>query len=191
MTSHFKSELVLAIVSATSLVTCSSGSHPRDAAMDLPLASDAAISRDAAGAVDGGHATDGATDGYTPKGFRDASVAMGGSCQVNSDCTNSPAAAALANVRCAGGEIYCWNAECYSDCMDTCTVVRTDVNPCPTPRICEPRFGGQQSFCAMTVAKCQSAADCPAYLPHVDAGQAVWSCVGGICTFPGYEFPTQ
>jgi len=191
MTLRSRSRLLLVFTSVTSLAACSSMSHSKDGAMDRPLSSDTVTPGEAGGSVDGAGGTDGSTDGPMPKGFGDGGVGVGGSCQVNADCANSPAAAALANVRCAGGEIYCWNAECYSDCMDTCTVVRTDVNPCPTPRICEPRFGGQQSFCAMTPAKCQTAADCPVYLPRVDGGPSSWSCEAGVCAYPGYEFPTQ
>ena len=188
MTSPSRLWMFVAFVSLIGLASCSSGTHSKDAAIDRPPSADGVTLHEAGSDVGGG---DGGLDGSTPMGFNDGSVGVGGACQVNADCANSPAAAALANVRCAGGELYCWNGECYSDCTQTCTVVRSDVNPCPAPRICEARFGGQESFCAMTPAKCQSASDCPANLPRVDGGQAAWSCQDGGCTYPGYQFPTR
>jgi hypothetical protein len=141
------------------------------------------------GGVDAAVTAD-AADAHAPQGFVDGG-AVGGTCQVNTDCANSPAAAAFSKVRCAGGQIYRWQGLCHADCMSTCTIVRTDVNPCATPRICEPRLGGQESFCAMTPARCQTAAQCPSYLPSTDAGQAVWTCDDGGCAYPGYQFPTR
>jgi hypothetical protein len=191
MTSPSRLWVFVAFVSLIGLASCSSGTHSKDAAIDRPPSADGVTLHEAGSDVGGADGGDGGLDGSTPMGFNDGSVGVGGACQVNADCANSPAATALANVRCAGGELYCWNGECYSECTQTCTVVRSDVNPCPAPRICEARFGGQESFCAMTPAKCRSASDCPAYLPRVDGGQAAWSCQDGGCTYPGYQFPTR
>lgn len=184
-------QVFVALASLAVVASCSGGSHSKDAAADRQVPADAIGQGEAGPAVDGAGGGDAGVDGNVPEGFGDGGVGMGGACQVNADCAKSPAAAALANVRCAGGEIYCFNAECYSDCAQTCTVVRSDFNPCPAPRICEARFGGQESFCAMTPAKCQTASDCPAYLPRVDGGQATWACEDGGCTYPGYAFPTR
>lgn len=187
MTTRFKTAgLLTACGFCCSLggVACSKTTRPTDAAVDRLLVSDVLPFDHAITSLDT------AIDSLD-SGMGGGEVGVGGPCGVNADCADSPAARALANVRCAGGEIYCLNGECHADCMDTCTVVRSDVNPCPSPRICTPKFGGATSFCAMTSVRCETAADCPAYLPLVDGGSGAWSCDDGGCAYPGYEFPTK
>jgi hypothetical protein len=115
----------------------------------------------------------------------------GGSCEVNADCTDSEAARRVKNVRCAGLELYCDDGLCTAACQRSCTVVRTDMNPCPATQICAPRFGGAASFCSMVPTRCESEADCPLYLPPVDGGTSSWTCREGTCSYLGYSFPTQ
>ena len=112
----------------------------------------------------------------------------GGTCATNADCADSSAAQALANVRCVGFEVYCVGGTCYADCASSCTAVRTDVNPCPSPRLCAPSLG----VCKIVPLRCQSSADCPVYLPLLDdGGAAAWTCDGGFCAYPGTEYGTH
>ena len=112
----------------------------------------------------------------------------GGACVLNADCADSGAAEAMKNIRCVGFEIYCLKGECYGDCADTCTAIRTDIDPCPAPRLCAPATG----VCRIAPIKCQSAGDCPKYLPPtVDGGTAAWTCEAGTCTYPGYNYTTM
>lgn len=113
-------------------------------------------------------------------------------CSTNADCENSSAADDLKGVRCAGQELYCLNRKCRSGCMAPCSVVRTDVNPCPEPRLCTPKLDGSVSFCTITPTTCESADDCSSFLPPTSSAEtAQWSCEEGLCVYPGYEYPTR
>jgi hypothetical protein len=113
---------------------------------------------------------------------------MGGACVTNADCVDSPAAKALANVRCTGWEAYCLSGLCHADCAISCTAVRTDVNPCPNPRFCTPSLG----VCKIVPIRCQSPSDCPVYLPPLsDGGTASWSCDAGFCAYTGVDYGTR
>jgi hypothetical protein len=117
-----------------------------------------------------------------------AAGSAGGECKKNADCANSPAAAQLKNLRCTGQELYCLAGVCHGECLDSCSVVRSDVNPCTAPRICVPKFGGVLSVCSITPVACTTASDCPKYLPN--ANQA-WTCDAGACAFPGFQYGTE
>jgi hypothetical protein len=114
--------------------------------------------------------------------------ATGGACSLNADCADSAAAQAFQNVRCIGRETYCLEGECHADCADSCTAIRSDVNPCPAPRLCAPGLG----ICKIVPILCQSATDCPQYLPPTaDGGTAAWSCEAGICAYPDFQLATR
>jgi hypothetical protein len=124
--------------------------------------------------------------------FIDASGTwLGGACNVNADCTISSAAAA--DKRTCLNELYCLSGICHSDCTTTCVAVRSDVNPCLTPRLCtQVPGGGATSLCKITPIPCATAATCPQYRPVLpDGGQADWTCIDGICSYPGFEYPTE
>jgi hypothetical protein len=134
-------------------------------------------------APDAGDAGDAGTGVAVPEGGT-----SGGTCAVNADCADSAAAQAIQNTRCIGLEIYCLAGQCHGDCGDSCTAVRTDVDPCPAPRLCAPA----KSVCAIVPIRCQGANDCPVYLPPTaDGGTAAWVCDAGICAYPGFQYATQ
>ena len=115
---------------------------------------------------------------------------LGGSCQVNSDCTNSPAAAAIVHMTCPS-QIFCMDGLCHSECIEACIVVRADVNPCHEPRFCVAfATSGGLSFCRITPLQCVTQSDCPLAQVLGDGG-AELTCNDGICSFPGFEYPTQ
>jgi hypothetical protein len=112
----------------------------------------------------------------------------GGVCAINADCVDSAAAEAIKNIRCSGLEIYCLQGECHADCADSCTAVRTDVNPCPSPRLCAPAMG----VCKIVPIRCQGDGDCPVYRPPTtDGGTGAWTCDAGICAYPGFQYETH
>lgn len=114
--------------------------------------------------------------------------ASGGACTVNADCADSEAAQAIDNVRCTGFEIYCLDGECHGDCGMACTAVRTDINPCPPPSLCNPEF----DVCKFVPLRCNSPSDCPVYLPPtLDGGTAAWSCDAGFCSYPDFQYATH
>lgn len=118
--------------------------------------------------------------------------ATGGECSTNAECVNSPAAKALANVRCAGRDIFCLDSVCHAECTKTCVVARSDVNPCPAPRLCVPNLSGSVAFCSITPTSCATVADCSAYLPPTaDGSERAWACTDGLCTYPGFEYATD
>jgi hypothetical protein len=116
---------------------------------------------------------------------------IGGSCSVNKDCHQSPAARGISTERCAD-EIYCLGGVCYAACTKMCAVVRSDVDPCPPPRLCVHFAVSSVSLCKITPVECTLATDCPlARPPSADGGQAEWSCEDGICRYPGFEYATR
>lgn len=142
------------------------------------------------------HSNPDGSDEAAPDGNADAGPVLavpdggttGGTCTINADCADSAAAQAIQNVRCIGAELYCLQGQCHGDCADSCTAVRTDVNPCPAPRVCAPSM----SVCKIIPIKCQTASNCPKYLPPTaDGGIAAWVCEGGICAYPGFQYATQ
>jgi hypothetical protein len=144
----------------------------------------------------GGHAAPGAGDSGSGGNREDASAwtadgAVGGACQNNADCVGSPADLTSRPVRCVGKDLYCLDGLCHAECRDSCTQLRTDVNPCPAPRICVPITGLGIAFCSLTPPPCQAAADCPTYRPPVDGSSADWTCDQGICRYPGLEPATH
>lgn len=118
--------------------------------------------------------------------------AVGGACILNADCANSPAAEEAKGLRCVGRELYCLDGTCHAGCAATCEVVRSDINPCPEPRLCAAAVGGSLSLCVITPVSCMTAENCPTYRP-VDAtgNQGAWTCVDGLCVYPGFTFATQ
>lgn len=145
----------------------------------------AAGTASAGGTGGGGQSTAHVDGGYPGEPTTKAS---GGTCTVNSDCTDSPAAQALSGVRCLALETYCLDGTCYADCAGSCTVVRTDTNPCPPQRLCT-RF---PPVCKIVPIRCSQAADCPSYLPPVaDGGVGAWSCEEGLCAYPGLVYATR
>lgn len=135
-------------------------------------------------AADGETATYVQTDAFT--GW------IGGACNVNADCINSPAANGPGLAKCAD-ELFCLDGVCHGDCMQECVVVRSDIDPCPAPWLCvTPANGGGMSICMIKPVQCTSATDCPKALPRLpDGGQAQWTCEAGICQYPGYQYATQ
>jgi hypothetical protein len=115
-------------------------------------------------------------------------------CSANADCSDSAAAQALAGQKCSSPEVYCLEGRCEGRCGEQCEVVRTDVNPC-NEGICAPsQYGAFKnlSFCTMLPVACATSADCPKYLPAApDGAAAQWSCEGGVCSYPGFEFATH
>jgi len=123
------------------------------------------------------------TDGFT--GW------IGGVCIVNADCLDSPAQRDFA-FTCAD-ETYCLEGLCHVACVSQCVMVRSDVNPCISPRICTQLPGsGGMAVCKITPVPCTTAATCPLYKPALaDGGLGEWTCENGICQYPGYVNPTQ
>jgi len=115
----------------------------------------------------------------------------GDECKANADCVDSPAAHQLDNVRCAARDIYCLRGTCHAGCLESCTVVRTDTDPCPAPRICVPKLGGKAFYCSIAPVSCESAADCPPALPPTSAETAEWECTKGLCEYPGFDYATH
>jgi hypothetical protein len=117
---------------------------------------------------------------------------MGGSCALNSDCVNSPAALAVAAAKCLD-EVFCLSGICRGECTHSCVVVRSDIDPCPTPRLCvKIPAGAGLSLCKITPVPCTVPSDCPAVRPVLpDGGQAAWTCEDGVCRYPGFEYATR
>jgi hypothetical protein len=117
---------------------------------------------------------------------------VGGNCAVNRDCAKSPAAVENSKYGCVN-EVYCLAGVCHGDCSINCEQVRIDINPCPAPRICTALPGsGINTVCKITPIPCVTAATCPQYTPKPeDGGVGDWSCVDGICRYPGFDYPTQ
>lgn len=111
-----------------------------------------------------------------------------GPCHSNADCEDSEAAKMAAELKCPFSEFYCLAGQCQFDCGDVCMIARVDVNPC-VKGICISRPQAPEiTYCTMLPVKCDSAEDCPAYLPSQDG---TWTCEQGICRFPGFTYPTQ
>ena len=97
-------------------------------------------------------------------------------------------AATNANFTMRRSDPTCSGGTCYADCANSCIAVRTDVNPCPSPRFCAPALG----VCKIIPIRCSSANDCPVYLPPLDdGGSAAWACDAGICSYPGTDYATH
>jgi hypothetical protein len=115
-------------------------------------------------------------------------------CNENADCAKSTAADKARDLKCLLPEVYCLQNKCAFGCGAVCTVARVDVNPCDQG-ICAPSpYQGSKdmSFCTMLPVKCDSTSDCPRYLPSVAGGQdGSWTCEGGVCTYPGFDYPTR
>jgi hypothetical protein len=110
-------------------------------------------------------------------------------CARNSDCADSAVASQL---KCPFQQVYCLKEQCKGGCGELCTVLRPDLNPC-LEGICKPSpLGGDFTYCTMLPIPCQTAADCPLYLPPLaDGGQSSWTCEDQICRYPGFEYPTN
>lgn len=156
----------------------------------------------AQGRGDGGDADAGPSDAAIVEGGTDAGASffadgpihgwVGGACTVNNDCTASPAAMESGKYGCIN-EVFCLDGVCHGDCTITCSMVRTDINPCPAPRICTALPGsGPTTVCKITPIPCTTAATCPRYLPSFpDGGTGEWSCTDGICRYPGFSYSTE
>jgi len=142
----------------------------------------------------GGQADAGAQPGPDTGGSQQGQAfdgAVGGECDTNAECADSPAAQELENIRCAGQEVYCLDQICHAQCLDPCVVARSDINPCTPPRLCV-KVVGSLAFCSIKPAPCAEATDCPDYLPPTaDGGQAAWACQDGVCEYPGLEYATH
>jgi hypothetical protein len=110
----------------------------------------------------------------------------GPKCTRNSECDPT------AKLKGPSWQVYCLEGRCKGGCGDFCTVLRADLNPC-LEGICRPSSGGGAfSWCTMLPIPCQTAADCPLYLPPLaGGGQASWTCEDQICRYPGFEYPTN
>jgi hypothetical protein len=82
-------------------------------------------------------------------------------------------------------------------CAQPCEVIDPQVNPCRDSRlVCSQSKSGDNSFpyCASGPLSCTNADDCPIALPPsqtVDSAAPVWSCVDGVCEFPGFHYVWQ
>lgn len=133
------------------------------------------------GAPTGGTATDGGSD----------TAGAGNECTANADCLDSPAAHQLDNVRCTARDIYCLRGNCYAGCLNSCSVVRTDTDPCPAPKLCVPKLNGNAFYCSITPVSCTTASDCPPAFPPTSDEPAAWQCVDGTCQYPGFDYATH
>jgi hypothetical protein len=117
-------------------------------------------------------------------------------CQTNAECVASPEAEAIKNYLCGPREAYCLDGGCHAECRESCTVARSDTNPCPYPGQCErvqfapadPILG----FCTARPIACTTVDNCPDYLPPLPSGgTGEWTCEGGLCTYPEFEYATH
>lgn len=115
-----------------------------------------------------------------------ASCRSGNTCSENADCAGYATQAG----RCAG-ESGCSDGVCQAACSGNCKVARADENPCPEAQICTYAAttvyeeGGK---CTNLPISCTTTEDCPLYRPRTDAS---WTCVEGVCRFPGYTYPWE
>ena len=115
----------------------------------------------------------------------------GTECKQNSNCTDS--SVAQSPMKCNGWEVYCLNGQCKAGCGETCVVIRADRDPC-SKGICRSTLsaGDPYGYCTMLPISCQTADDCPKYLPPLpDGGQASWTCENQVCMYPGFDSPTH
>jgi hypothetical protein len=115
----------------------------------------------------------------------------GSECQQNLDCTDS--SVARSPLKCRSWEVYCLDQQCKAACGDECVVIRADRNPCSTG-ICRSSLvaGDPYGYCTMLPISCQTAEDCPKYLPPLpDGGQSSWTCENETCVYPGFVNPTN
>ena len=110
-------------------------------------------------------------------------------CARNSECADSGVARSTSELKCPTREVYCLQGQCKGGCGESCTVLRTNLNPC-SEGMCTSRL--ELSYCTMLPIPCETAGDCPLYLPPLaDGGQSSWTCENQICRYPGFEYPTN
>lgn len=111
-------------------------------------------------------------------------------CKRNADCSNS--AAAKSQIRCFS-EVSCRSGSCVNECLETCTPVTPDVNPCPAAFLCKKDQPPDRSVCTIFPVQCMTELDCPLYTPILGGRTTPdsWSCTQGICRYPGLAYGSE
>lgn len=110
------------------------------------------------------------------------------SCRTTDDCYLNPNGEP--RERCSPTDTFCKDGSCLSDCAKTCSVdLDGVVSPCDTGLICNlPMDVGPSSptffHCTRYPIACKEAANCPLVRP----GTGAWTCVEGLCRFPGFSY---
>lgn len=111
-------------------------------------------------------------------------------CTTADTCWNAPEVEALG--RCTPKDVWCREGQCGGRCAQVCEVIQTDVNPCSQDgMVCtESRTSaGGLPFCTDHEIACNTIDDCPLYHPPTsDDPNAIWSCEGNVCRYPGFSY---